>query len=555
MLKLRKVEKVIILTPGSLRATWISEYCNKCGLSERTIRKKYIFITYNYAVGKRLPSFDNCLVIIDEAHNLINGFRNKSLHPTLIYNHIHSAKRCRILALTGTPIINYLNEFGYMIDLLKPNSITGVDSKLSGENFAAMFTLKPDGTLEPKNKTSVKRIVEGIISYYPGSLADMPRLIEHEPFKMAMTKEQTIQYMEVSAQEEALTRPPSEYLKRVDPPKFALLQGLYVMALKNMLTRRVCNFYYPPKFFMSVEEMVKDDPENEESSEEKKKKSEGDKKNEAGEIIDEAQRLDNEVEKEVENKVKKADSDSDEKEEKKDEEAPKKVKAKMKDLLVKEGGWINKDLFKNKELYTLYSPKIAMLMYNIMYHMNDKHVLFTTFKVKGGVYLIRSLLKMCGIKSLIFSGDSSDAEKTDVLKRFNSKKNRNGVKYKILLITEAGAEGITVLEAQHMHILESNPRINKIIQAIGRTARLGSHKNLPIEDRTINVWKYWSVIRKSERRVIQVYNDDGVIVDREMLVSAATKTVDEILAEKGEFILKGINSFLKVLEEYSVLKE
>ena len=68
-------------------------------------------------------------------------------------------------------------------------------------------------------------------------------------------------------------------------------------------------------------------------------------------------------------------------------------------------------------------------MYNIMYHMNDKHVLFTTFKVKGGVYLIRSLLKMCGIKSLIFSGDSSDAEKTDVLKRFNSKKNRNGVKY------------------------------------------------------------------------------------------------------------------------------
>ena len=200
----------------------------------------------------------------------------------------------------------------------------------------------------------------------------------------------------------------------------------------------------------------------------------------------------------------------------------------------------------------MYSPKICTFLYNLIYHINDKHVLFTTFKEKGGVYLISSLLKMCGIKSLIFSGDSSDNERLAILRKFNNENNIDGSKYKILLITEAGAEGISVMEATHMHILESNPRINKIIQSIGRTARHGSHKRLPEEKRIINVWTYWSVLPDTDVKVIsESYNRDGKLIKKE-LKSDNVELIDEKLYKKGEKTKRRINSFLEIIQKQSI---
>ena len=115
---------------------------------DEMIRQKYRFINYN---GLRRNSFkeltndfennifNDSVVIIDEAHNLISrivnkinnkssfGKRDKQDTNTLaaeplaiqIYDYLMRANNCRIVLLTGTPIINYPNEIAVLFNILR----------------------------------------------------------------------------------------------------------------------------------------------------------------------------------------------------------------------------------------------------------------------------------------------------------------------------------------------------------------------------------------------------------------------------------------------------
>jgi hypothetical protein len=126
---------------------------------DEMIRSKYTFINYNGLRNKRLEEltngftqnlFDNCVVVIDEAHNLISRIVNKikkekiipenkqgdkekiipeneqgekeyspKFLSTKLYEYLMNAKNARIVLLTGTPIINYPNEFGILFNILR----------------------------------------------------------------------------------------------------------------------------------------------------------------------------------------------------------------------------------------------------------------------------------------------------------------------------------------------------------------------------------------------------------------------------------------------------
>jgi Rad3-related DNA helicase len=122
------------------------------------IRAKYKFINYNGLRAKRLSEmtsnftrniFDNAVVIIDEAHNLISRIVNKLKKEksipdeetrekkgkegeesifgdntpinlaTKLYYMLLRAKNARIVLLSGTPVINYPNEFGILFNILR----------------------------------------------------------------------------------------------------------------------------------------------------------------------------------------------------------------------------------------------------------------------------------------------------------------------------------------------------------------------------------------------------------------------------------------------------
>jgi hypothetical protein len=113
----------------------------------KMIESKYTFINYNGLRLKQLETlthgfsknlFDNNVVIIDEAHNLISRIVNKvkkekdipendrgeKAHAPVnlamkLYEYLLSAQNTRIVLLTGTPIINYPNEFSILFNILR----------------------------------------------------------------------------------------------------------------------------------------------------------------------------------------------------------------------------------------------------------------------------------------------------------------------------------------------------------------------------------------------------------------------------------------------------
>ena len=111
------------------------------------IESKYKFINYNGLNSNQLKNltknftinpFDDSVIVIDEAHNLVSRIvnKNKSETPlvendkgeldalpnfisTKLYHYLMSAQNSKIVLLTGTPIINYPNEFGILFNILR----------------------------------------------------------------------------------------------------------------------------------------------------------------------------------------------------------------------------------------------------------------------------------------------------------------------------------------------------------------------------------------------------------------------------------------------------
>jgi len=96
------------------------------------IKNKYKFINYNgitkqrwdvYTQKNAINPFDNSVIVIDEVHNfvsrIINKVRtNKKSISTFIYEAILDAENCKIVALSGTPYINYPDELGILFNLI-----------------------------------------------------------------------------------------------------------------------------------------------------------------------------------------------------------------------------------------------------------------------------------------------------------------------------------------------------------------------------------------------------------------------------------------------------
>lgn len=102
---------------------------------DEMIKNKYTFINYNGLRMNHLMNltsgfsknlFNNAVVVVDEAHNLIsrivNQVKKKNSADTIsmrIYEYLLSAKNAKVVLLTGTPVINYPNEFGILFNILR----------------------------------------------------------------------------------------------------------------------------------------------------------------------------------------------------------------------------------------------------------------------------------------------------------------------------------------------------------------------------------------------------------------------------------------------------
>jgi hypothetical protein len=91
------------------------------------------------------------------------------------------------------------------------------------------------------------------------------------------------------------------------------------------------------------------------------------------------------------------------------------------------------------------------------------------------------------------------------VKGLTGEDNKDGNKVKVVLISKAGSEGIDLKFIRQVHILEPWYNMNRIEQIIGRAVRNFSHKDLPFEQRNVEIFMYGTILDKNIEEAADLY--------------------------------------------------
>ncbi len=162
----------------------------------------------------------------------------------------------------------------------------------------------------------------------------------------------------------------------------------------------------------------------------------------------------------------------------------------------------------------IYSCKFAKIMKKIE-NSTGKVFVYSGFKEEAGIKSFAKVLETYGYKNYvkngegynryaIWSGDEDIALKEEIKSVYNQKKNLNGSKLKVLILSPAAKEGISLSGVRQAHILEPYWNMARLQQIIGRGSRFCSHKDLPEEKRNIKVYVYLAT-HPDEKETVDEY--------------------------------------------------
>lgn len=86
-----------------------------------------------------------------------------------------------------------------------------------------------------------------------------------------------------------------------------------------------------------------------------------------------------------------------------------------------------------------------------------------------------------------------------ITKVLKGKNNLRGGIIKVMMITQSGAEGISLKNTRQVHIMEPYWNHIRMDQVIGRAIRACSHVTLPPNERHVDVYIYYSTLSKSQK--------------------------------------------------------
>jgi len=128
----------------------------------------------------RKNPFDNKVVVVDEVHNLVSTIVNQlgttpKTVKVKLYEYLKDAHNCRMVFLTGTPIINYPNEVAILYNMLRGNIKTYI------------FTVDTSKSNIPSKDTVKKRILakfklSGFIDYIDYNANQAVLTVTRNPF-------------------------------------------------------------------------------------------------------------------------------------------------------------------------------------------------------------------------------------------------------------------------------------------------------------------------------------------------------------------------------------
>ena len=114
--------------------------------------------------------------------------------------------------------------------------------------------------------------------------------------------------------------------------------------------------------------------------------------------------------------------------------------------------------------------------------------------------------KIKGLKYCMITGDPRISPNNDFeVKAITNDDNMNGEKIKVILISQAGTEGIDFKFLRQVHILEPWYNMSRIEQIIGRAVRNFSHKTLPFEKRNVQIFLYGTLLENDFQEAADLY--------------------------------------------------
>ena len=163
---------------------------------------------------------------------------------------------------------------------------------------------------------------------------------------------------------------------------------------------------------------------------------------------------------------------------------------------------------------------------------NKRYVVFNSDRVKTNILMN------------IFNGNSKALPKViqEQLKHLNiDKEQMYGKIAKVMMITQSGAEGISLKNVRRVLITEYFWNSVRIDQVIGRAVRTCSHKSLPVEDQSVQVFTYLMNFTKKQ------LTENLTLRSKDKEVSTDKHIYNIAKSKEGL-----VNSFLKMLKAASL---
>lgn len=507
---------VFILIKATLRdhpwMTDLEKFLQKDDIEYRF--KNIIFISYDSPIAdkqfmdavKNTDITKKSMYIVDEAHNFIrNVYSNinsrQGRRAQTIYDYIINEKKendgVRVVLLSGTPAINTPYELALLFNLLRP----GIFPK--SEALFNQIYLSNTGyySINDTGKNMFQRRITGLVSYYIGATPDYYASKITNYIDIEMSSYQSDIYGHFEEIEDNMER------QRQSKKGGSTTYKSY--------TRQACNFIFP-QINQDVTGEGRPRPNKFKISEKEKKLVDEGKGNLKFEKGSEKSINVNRYRKALdiyvntfENYLQKFMSDD----------------TKNKYTLIDDVATYHTKYNDNYEEFHKNEQQKSSL-YDALFKSSAKmlYMCFTILKSAGpilvysnyvlieGLQIFKVYLNSFGFshyesmskgtngfRFVEFHGEIDEKQRSLNLEIFKNVDNKYGKIAKIIMISPAGAEGISLYNVRQVHIMEPYWHEVRITQMIGRAIRQCSHKDLPMNERHVDIYRYKSIRKNSNK--------------------------------------------------------
>jgi hypothetical protein len=539
---LKSKQDIVVFLKASLEENFLKEIV-KCG---KLPPNKYTFLHYNglnINTIRKLggPSFfDNKVIIIDEVHNFISYVKNGKRVKSFLYDILLNAKNIKLICLSGTPLQNDVGELAILANLLrgsiKEHVFQGKIEKVSNLNQfldehphidefklesvinKLKVVLTPSGFKKDKNKQVLvksditdDKVIDEIKSFFVRTNNNNRKQIAftYQIQTNTLFSRDINDFNDMFVDKEKETIKNEKLLERKLQGLISFYKNEAQDLFPDMSKPIIVKVAMSPLAFEKYK-IIRDNERIQERRNLQKmfiNSSDDSKQNQTYKAYSRALGLftfPEEIPKVYPSNL----SDTSESLHIEREKMMKKLE-------------MNADKYLTGKGLKTYGPKYSAFL-QMLKKSPGPAMAYSYLTEIEGLGIMQLVLRANGYskfenianKSEKYAILTSDKGKNDIiLNVFNHEDNKYGDIIRVLLISQKGAEGMSLRNVRQVHIMEPywNQVRNK--QVIGRASRMDSHSTLPPEERNVKVFIYISVLGNQELREDKNMTSDEVILN------------------------------------------